>query len=57
MRTRRTLRFFGHVDGYGTAGNTPTPYPIQPTVGVFSEPALRHYDLVLALCAEVRGVS
>ena len=51
---RRTLRFFGHSDGNGYPGHLYTAFPIQTSLGVFSEQALQRYDFVLAQCAQVR---
>jgi hypothetical protein len=51
----RTLRFFGHSDGYGYPGHVQTAYPIQEPLGVFNEVALQNYDYVLAQCAAVRN--
>ena len=54
LAKRRTLRFFGHSDGNGYPGHLYTAFPIQTSLGVFSEQALQRYDFVLAQCAQVR---
>ncbi len=48
----QVLRIFGHSDGYGTT--MPVAYPTQPTVGTFSETALKRYDFAMDALAKVR---
>ncbi len=46
------LRAWGHIDGYGTIQTV--QFPMQPSIGVFSEAALRRYDFVLDALSRVR---
>ncbi len=53
------MRIFAFVNGYGWNGTRngekgqPTPYPAQPTPGVFNETTLQRFDFVMDQLAQV----